>query len=87
MAHFLLCPPFCPSVGTLVDRNAACRRIVATERVSLCVPDEKLTAFLELDWQSEAAPCKPSFLCGCVLEGNVGKETVVRFLISVNFCD
>jgi len=53
-------------------------RIATTESVTLCMLIKSRLRFWNWKGQFEAAPCEPSFLFGCILEGNVQKETVVR---------
>jgi hypothetical protein len=60
------------------ERSGLQTRIATTESVTLCMLIKSRLRFWNWKGQFEAAPCEPSFLFGCILEGNVQKETVVR---------
>jgi hypothetical protein len=49
-------------------------RIATTESVTLCMLIKSRLRFWNWKRQFDAAPCE-LFVCGCVLEGNVRKET------------
>jgi hypothetical protein len=62
-------------VGDPAMQQATLTRIAATESAMLCVRRKRWLRFWNWKRQFEAAPCE-LFLCECVLEGNVQKETV-----------